>query len=69
MALYLCSGFCIFYILVLEKYVSQVEGGPHLLQSCLRVAQNGLPPTTKDMHLSFQSLVITSTPGLQSSFN
>jgi hypothetical protein len=53
----------------LEKYVSQVEGGPHLLQSCLRVAQNGLPPTTKDMHLSFQSLVITSTPGLQSSFN
>jgi hypothetical protein len=30
-ALYLCSRFCIFDKLVLEEYVSQVEGGPHLL--------------------------------------
>jgi hypothetical protein len=29
--LYLCSRFCIFDKLVLEEYVSQVEGGPHVL--------------------------------------
>jgi hypothetical protein len=32
----LCFTFCIFNRFVLEEYVSQVEGGPHLLQSCLR---------------------------------
>jgi hypothetical protein len=31
MALYLCFRFCIFNIHVLEEYVYQVEGGPHLL--------------------------------------
>jgi len=30
-ALYLCCRFRIFNKLVLEDYVSQVEGGPHLL--------------------------------------
>jgi hypothetical protein len=30
-ASYLCSRFCIFNRHVLEEYVSQVEGGPHLL--------------------------------------
>jgi hypothetical protein len=29
--------FCIFYRLVLEEYVSEVEGVSHLLQSCLCV--------------------------------
>jgi hypothetical protein len=38
MAPYLCSRFRIFDRPVLEEYVYQVEGGPHLLQSCLRVA-------------------------------
>jgi hypothetical protein len=63
-ALYLCSGFCIFDIPILEEYVYQVEGGPHLLQSCLRVVQYGLPLAAKDMHPSFESLVIISTPSL-----
>ncbi len=34
---YLCSRFYIFDRPILEEYVSQVEGGPHLFQSCLRV--------------------------------
>jgi hypothetical protein len=55
---YSCSRFLYFNIPVLEEYVSQVEGGPHLLQSCLRVVQDGLPFTTRDMHLSFENLVI-----------
>jgi hypothetical protein len=29
-ALYLCSRFCIFDRPILEEYVSQVKGGPHL---------------------------------------
>jgi hypothetical protein len=36
--MYLRSRFCIFDRLVLEKYVCYVEGGPHLLKSCLCVA-------------------------------
>jgi hypothetical protein len=35
---YLCFRFCIFDRPVLEEYISQVEGGPHLLQSCLCLA-------------------------------
>jgi hypothetical protein len=34
---YLCSKFHIFDRPILEEYVFQVEGGPHLLQSCLCV--------------------------------
>jgi hypothetical protein len=34
-ALYLCFRFCIFNKPILEEYVSQVERGSHLLQSCL----------------------------------
>ncbi len=33
----LCFGFCIFDKPVSKEYVSQVEGGPHLFQSCLCV--------------------------------
>ncbi len=44
MALYLCFMFYIFDRPILEEYVSQVEGGPYLLQSCLHVTRNGLPP-------------------------
>jgi hypothetical protein len=65
MALYLCSRFRIFNIPILEEYVSQVEGGPHLLQSCLCAMQDGLLLTTKEMHLSFKSLVVTNAPSLQ----
>jgi hypothetical protein len=63
-ALYLCSGFCIFDGPILEEYVYQIEGCPHLLQSCLRVVQYGLPPVARDMDPSFESLVIISTLGL-----
>jgi hypothetical protein len=34
---YLCSRFCIFNRPILEEYVSQIEGGPHLFHSCLHV--------------------------------
>ncbi len=61
---YLCSRFRIFNKPILEEYVSQVEGGPHLLQSCLCAAQNGLPPIAKEMHPSFETLAITDTPCL-----
>ncbi len=64
MALYLCSRFCIFDRRILEEYVSQVEGSPHMLQSSLHVTQNGLPLVVKEMHLSFASLAITNAPCL-----
>jgi hypothetical protein len=64
MAPYLCFRFRIFDILVLEEYVFRVEEGPHLLQSCLRAMQDGLLPTTKEMHPSFKNLVITNAPSL-----
>ncbi len=48
---YLCSRFHIFNRPILEEYVSQVEGGPHLFQSCLRALSNGMPPTAKEMRL------------------
>ncbi len=64
---YLCSRFRIFDKLVLEEYVFQVEGGPHLFQSYLRVAQDGLPPATREMLLSFKNLVVISALGLQAS--
>jgi hypothetical protein len=60
-ASYLCFRFCIFDRLVLEEYISKVEGGPHLLQSYLCVVQDGLPPTIKEMHPSFESLIVIST--------
>jgi hypothetical protein len=62
---YLCSRFHIFDRPVLEKYVSQVKGGLHLLQSCLRVVRDGLLRVAREMHLSFESLIITNAPGLQ----
>jgi hypothetical protein len=53
---YLCSRLRIFNRPILEEYFSQVEGGPHLSQSCLCVMQNGLPPASKEMHPSFENL-------------
>jgi hypothetical protein len=61
---YLCSRFLIFDRFVLEEYVSQVEGGSHLLQSCLHAVQNGFPPITKEMHLSFENLVVINALSL-----
>ncbi len=49
--LYLCSRFRIFNRPILEEYVYQVEGGPHLFRSCLCVARDSLILTTKEMHL------------------
>jgi hypothetical protein len=63
-ALYLGFKFHIFNTPILEEDVSQVEGGPHLFQSCLHVAQDNFPPTIRKMHLFFESLVIISALGL-----
>ncbi len=63
-ASYLCSRFHIFDRPILDKYVSQVEGDPHMLQSCLCATRNGLPPTIKEMHPSFENLAIIDTPNL-----
>jgi hypothetical protein len=43
----------------------RLKGGPHLLQSYLCVAQDGLPHVAKEMLPSFESLVVTSALGLQ----
>jgi hypothetical protein len=64
---YLCARFHIFDRPILEEYVSQIEGGPHLLQSYLHATQYGLPPVVRVMHLSFESLTITRTLGLYAS--
>jgi len=61
---YLCFKFHIFNRLVLEEYVSQVEGGSHLFQSCLRVARYGLPFVSNEMHPFFESLVVIDAPSL-----
>ncbi len=61
---YFYFRFCIFDKPVLEEYVSQVEGGPHLLKSCLHATWNGFPPATKEMHPSFESLTIINAPSL-----
>ncbi len=64
---YLCARFHIFNKPILEEYVSHIEGGPHLLQSCLHVTQDGLPPTTKVIHLFKRSLTVTCAQGLHAS--
>jgi hypothetical protein len=64
MALYVCFMFCIFNRLVLEEYVFQIKGGPHLLQLCFCALQDSLPFTAREMHPSFESLAITNTPSL-----
>jgi len=43
----------------------KLKGGPHLLQSSLCVTLNGLTFAVKDMHPSFESLVVIDTRGLQ----
>ncbi len=67
MALYLCFRCRIFDKLVVEGHISQVEKGPHLLQSCLCASQDGLAPTAREMHLCFESLAITHALGLHAS--
>ncbi len=42
--------------------------GPHLFRSCLHAMQNGLPPTVRKMHPSFESLTIINAPSLQTFF-
>jgi hypothetical protein len=59
--LYLC------FWLVLEEYVSQVEGGPHLLQSCMCVVWDGLLHVARNMHPYFESLIVTNTLSLHAS--
>jgi hypothetical protein len=61
---YFCSRICIFNRLILEEYVSQVEGGPHLLQSCLHVVQDGFLLVVMEMHPSFENLTIINAPSL-----
>jgi len=64
----LCFKFHIFDKPILEKYVSQVERGSHLLQSCLCATRNGLPLVAKEMHPFFESLAVTDALGLQAFF-
>jgi hypothetical protein len=60
----LCSRFHIFNRPILEEHDSQVERGPHMFQSCLHATQNGLLPTSREMHLSFESLAVINAPSL-----
>ncbi len=62
---YLCSKFHILNRLVLEEYVFQVEGGPHLLQICLLEIQDNLPFIVREMHPSFEGLAIIGAPNFQ----
>jgi hypothetical protein len=64
---YLCSKFRIFNKSILEEYVSQDEGGPHLLQSCLRVAWNSFPPVVKEMQFFLKTMVVIGILSLQAS--
>ncbi len=64
---YLCVRFHIFDRPILEEYVLQIEGGPHMFQSCLHATQDGLPHVARVMHPSFESLIVTGTPGLHAS--
>ncbi len=50
---YLCSRFHIFDKPILDEYVFQVEGGPHLLSSCLSIIQDNIFLIVNDMHLFF----------------
>jgi hypothetical protein len=63
-ASYLCFKFSFFDKPILEEYVSQVEGGPHLLQSSLCVVRNGFFLVAKEMHPSFANLGNFDIPGL-----
>jgi hypothetical protein len=38
-----------------------------MFQSCLHVAQNGLLPTIREIHLSFKILAIINAPNLHAS--
>jgi hypothetical protein len=62
--LYLCSKFHIFDKPILEEYIFQVEGGPHLFQSCLDATYDSLPFATKNINPSFESLTIIDNPSL-----
>jgi len=66
MVSYLCFRFHIFDRPVLE-YVSSIEGGPHLFQSCLCAAWHGFPPIVREMHLSFENLTLIDALGLHTS--
>jgi hypothetical protein len=61
---YMCSKFCIFDKPILDEYVSQVEGDPQLLQSCFRATWDSLTPIVREMHPSFESLVVTGALGM-----
>jgi len=45
-----------------------MERGPHLLQSCLHDVWDSLLFVTREVHLSFESVVITGAPCLQAFF-
>ncbi len=66
-ASYLCFNFCIFDRPILEYYVPLVERGPHLLQFSLPAMQDGLPVATRDIHPSFENLVIINALGRHAS--
>jgi len=45
----------------------RLRGAPHLLESCFHATWNSFPPTTKEIHLFFENLVVTGIQGLQGS--
>jgi len=49
---------------LLKEYVFQIEGSPHLFQSCLHVVQDNFLPIATKINPSFESLVVTNTPCL-----
>jgi len=57
---YLYSRFRIFNRLVLEEYVFQVKGSPHLLKSCLCVVRYSFPFTARKMHLFFRVWLLSA---------
>jgi hypothetical protein len=61
-------GFCIFNTPNLEEYVSYVERGAHLLQSCFLVAHDNFPLVAREIQVSFESLVVIDSPSVQAFF-
>ncbi len=63
----ICASFAFSIDPLWRNMFIKLRGAPHLLQLCFCATQSNLPPTTRKMHPSFESLVITGTWGLHAS--
>jgi hypothetical protein len=68
--LWLC--FCVLgFVFLIDPFWKnmflRLRGGAHMFQSCLHVVQNGLLPTIREIHLSFENLVIINALNLHAS--